>query len=366
MAQIDEWREGKTGRYAFARILTDGAPTTTATCSEMVNHHRPPTEKPFRCIIRKKANGNGYAIADIIIEGLEAELFAIPAIVIGKMGWDLLVEAQPLPDGQRLRVTIPSKLLSQQQIEYIEESAEVTIDAVRSSSGYVATQLHHPTVSDAFTTTESPQTIIAFVKNKWPNQDKASKGCHVTFQAPGASVTASFWIQQSLLKGAGISAIRPWDKVTPLGPESSSQLLDQWQAIMRNGSPAEAEELEIDRLELQLEWVESNHSWRVCRLCRPRALREPQGNEIIDWVEGMVISDRQALKPSANPVEYVDVSFQDSRVGRGTVRLMGQQKITHAALAKGTKIIFSLVSKGNYWNVKCLHQSVPVLNKDAP
>lgn len=367
-AQIDQWRDGKNGRYASAQILSEGAPTQTATCNAIVNHQHPPSGQAFRCIIEKKANGNGYKVTDILIEGLEAELFAIPAVVRNKQGFDLLLDAQPLPEGQSVPVMLPSTLLRQQQIDDIEPGAEVRIDAVRGASGYVASKLHHPTVLDAFNSSESPQTIIAYVKSRWPG--KSDSGCYVSFQSPDTAVSASFWVKQSLLKSAGIPATHPYDKAATTEPDSQS--LDQWQDLLRQGSPAQVEQLKIDRLELQLEWVEAMHKWQVCRLCRPRALREPQGSEIIDWVEGIVIidplaaigqddgADPQSAKPAAASLDHVDVAFQDARVGRGTVRLMGKEKIANALLGQGTPVIFSLVAKGEYWNIKCLHRCTPL------
>lgn len=386
-AQINQWRDGKNGRYAFADILNEGAPAQTATCNATINHHTPPTGEPFRAIIKKKANGNGYTIIDIIVEGLPAELPGIKAVVRHKQRIDLLLDTIPQPNTPSVPVILPAKLLNQQQIADIEPGTEVAIDAQRGASGYVASKLHAPSVLDAFDHLQSPQTIIVDIKNYWPGEHQDKKGCFVSYQAPGMAVTAIIWIGQQLLRGAGIPATVPMDPSSTLEPGTSAALLDQWQDTLRGGSQAEMEQLGINQLELELEWIVAQHRWRVSRLCRPRALRIPQDTEVIDWVQGCVViappdADRQeppsdhrepaataAVSPSTPPPaaqEYVHVSFQDPRVGRGTLRLYGKEKIALAGLDLDTQLTFSLVGKGEYWQIKWLHRATPTRPEDAP
>jgi hypothetical protein len=160
----------------------------------------------------------------------------------------------------------------------------------------------------------------------------------------------------------------------------------QWQTVLRTGSEAARDGLAVDRLELELEWVESSSQWKVTRLIRPRAVRLPgKPKEIIDWVAGTVVSKPELLKEESPDTDdsgrhhdgedeeagettagmrykSVDVEYQDPRVGRGTasLRLRGYM-MRNAGLALDVSVVVRLEAYGDSWKIRCLHRSTPLV-----
>ncbi len=381
-AQIDAWRSGAYGPFANATILTKDAPATSATCSQSVNGLEPPLGVPFRCAIKLKANGKGYGIVELLIEGLPAELAGIEASVKERKGIDLLLQAVFSPE-RSIQLILPAKVLGASQMGDIPPDYPVVVDAIRGAAGYEATVLHTPTIADVLDPAGSPVTLVCPVSSRWHAHEEKSNGAYVNVTSE-SGLMARLWVKKSLLSAAGIRSLHLADSRTTHDRPDDRQRLNAFETVLREGRQEELERLEIDRLELSLEWVEAKGQWRVCRLVAPLSLREPAcEGEIIGWVEGITDGAPQTASggprnvpaaqehAEAEPVtptsyQFITIAFQDRRLGRGQVRYSGEERIAAAGLADGVPVVMSLVGKGRFWRIRTLHRSRPTENEAAP
>jgi hypothetical protein len=366
-AIIMQWREGGTNRYAFATILTDGAVADTATCSEFLNDQSVPLGSPFRCRIMPKANGKGYRIVELIIEGLAETLPKLPAVVAGRRKDGVMAQARPLPEAPLLPVILPWKVLNEHHIADIVQGTEIIIDAQREPTGYLASALHYPGLAQALDPALSPHVLVVFPDKDW-DREAPGDGLYATFSAPDASVIGKIWLSKNLLFACGIPSLIKNKLARQAKPEEHATLLDAWQDTLREGHQEDCALLEIDRVEIECEWVESKSTWRLSRLCRPRSVREPDyENEIIDWVSGKVCSEamtkHQRQKPHATEpaktYQSISIAYCDNRLGRGMVEVTGATRIQAAGLSRDVPVIFSLVATKGDWRLKQLHRATP-------
>lgn len=250
----------------------------------------------------------------------------------------------------------------------IDVETPIVFDGVRGHKGYEVAKILQPTEAAALPAGKSPQGAMALVQKEWDVESQA-KGVNVSVRSVGSVVAAKVFVPGNLLRGAGIERlVRASRHVLPPWEESDG-LLSHWESVLREGTAAERDELEIDRLELLLEWVEASQQWRVERLLRPCSLREPKGTkEVVDWVSGTVLTEPVEVKPNfSERCFYVEVSYQDQRVGRGTARLrVGEQRLMDAGLEPGVPVVVRLESNKEFWNIGGLHRSRPKSKDDAP
>ena len=304
-AVISKWIDGKYGPYGFAEIDSPDSPAEKALCSYKVKGLTPPLGEKFLCHIVPK--GSKWRVSELLVQSLAAEVESI----VGEIGdWsakgrskEWAIRAWPSSSAAMPPFRIDLNCLWQVHVTDIDNGTPIMFDAVRDSDGrhgYTATKLLYPTAAQALGD-GSPQTVITCVLKGW-DTDSDAKGVGVAVRAPGACVAASVFVPAHLLRGAGLRRLKRAEKPTAPPPGDSDDLLDQWQTVLRTGSEAERERLAVDRLELELEWVESSSQWKVTRLIRPRAVRLPgKPKEVIDWVAGTVVSKPEVFKD--NPPE---------------------------------------------------------------
>ena len=375
-AFISEWRDGQYGPYAYARITTPGAPTTSASCRQSVKGLEPPLGTPFRCRIKLQANGKGYAVTELLVEGLPETLSQVEATVQGTKGYDLLL--RPLEEaGYGITITLSGKLLGTHQLGAIPPDYPVLVDAARSVAGYEATVLHAPSVAEVLDPAHSPVTLVCSVLSPWDAGQAQSKGAYVGIAAD-SGLTAKIWVNAAMLRAAGIPALYIARDDEDWTPEDEHEALQAWETVLRQGDQAERAGLHVDRLALCLEWVDAKQQWRVCRLAAPRAVREPGcEGEVVDWVYGVASGevvtasrkkpqapqDQDELASSAATYQYIMIDYQDNRLGRGSVRLSGAQRIAAAGLGPDVPVVVTLVGKGPFWEVRALHRAWPLRNE---
>jgi hypothetical protein len=373
-AIVSDWRDGQFGPYAYARITTPGAPTTSASCRQSVKGVEPPLGTPFRCLIKLQANGKGYAVTELLIEGLPETLFHVEATVQGSKGYDLLL--RPIEEAEYgITITLSGKLLGTRQLGTIPPGHPVLVDAARCATGYEVTVLHAPVVAEVLDPQHSPITLVCPVLSSWDADQPQSKGAYVGVMGD-AGLTAKIWLNATMLRAAGIPALHIARDDGDSTPEDEQDALQAWETVLRQGDEAERAGLHIDRLALCLEWVDAKQQWRVCRLVAPRAVREPScEGEIVDWVYGVASGEvvtasrktpqasqdqEDSASSSAATYQYIMIDYQDNRLGRGSVRLSGAQRIAAAGLGPEVPVVVTLVAKGPFWEVRALHRAWPL------
>jgi hypothetical protein len=357
-----DWRPGRYGRYALAQVFSSDMPAELAICDQVVKGVKPPTGSRFRCKIER--SHRGWRIVEILVDGLPQELIGISGVVREVETDGREVHASPLPSGPVVVFQLDNRCLREAKLVEIDVETPIVFDGVRGHKGYKVAKILQPTAAAALPAGKSPQGAIALVQKEWDVESQA-KGVNVSVRSVGSVVAAKVFVTGKLLRGAGIERLVRANRHELPSWEESDGLLSHWESVLREGTVAERDELEIDRLELLLEWVEACQEWRIERLLRPCSLREPKGpKEVVDWVSGTVLTERVEAN-SREQRFYVEVSYQDQRVGRGTARLYaGEQQLMDAGLEPGVPVMVRLESKEKFWNIGGLHRSRPK-SKDA-
>lgn len=98
--------------------MTRDAPIDRASCAISVKGLQPPLNIPFRCLIRLKASGKGYTIAELLIDGLTEVITQVSATVRDSERVDLLLDGA-LSEEYSATITLPGKLMSSNQLASI-------------------------------------------------------------------------------------------------------------------------------------------------------------------------------------------------------------------------------------------------------
>ncbi len=386
-ALITEWRTGKHGLYAFIRVLSADTPAKTAICGRDVKGVLPPIDTPFRCRIGRA--DRGWRVTELIVGGLPHELTGVTGVVrmgpapSGRKIWT--IETEPLLGEVAVITELDARFLWAVHLAEIDIGTQVRFDAERGARGYEVTKLLHPTAAEAFPSGPSDmprQTVVVLVQKDWTVDDP--KGVSVRMRSDaGAPVAASAFVRASMLRAAGLKRLFRASGSTPPPKAESEELLSKWEMMLHSADRDTRDGIEIDRLELEVEWVASSSEWRAERLLRPRALRRPTGSgEVVDWVHGTVLGNPRkmaSVAPRAEPMQEkedgaegrgtaglqeqrmaVDVEYEDARVGCGTTDLrLAEHKVQAAGLAPGVPVIVCLKAHEEYWNITALHRSCP-------
>lgn len=387
-AEVTEWRTGDHGYYALVRVLSADSPVKSALCAQDVKGVTPVLGIPFRC--RVKQTSRGWRVAEIIVNGLPCDLTDVAGIVRtgpvfkgGSQVWTFATE--PLPDGVTVAAEMDTARLRDVYLAEIDVGASVRFNAVRGPRGYEVTKLLRPTPAEAFPSSPADvprQTVVALVGHNW-TADGPKKGVVVRLRsAAGAPVSASAFVRASMLRAAGLKQLFRASGSTPPLQADSEEMLSEWQAALHSNGRDASGQIEVDRIEVEVEWVASSSQWRVERLLRPRALRLPSGSgEVVDWVHGTVLGQPCKLARAASQVRptqsegaregqeeldstvqlvSVEVEYDDARLGHGTASLrLTEHKAQAAGLSPGTAVTVCLKSREDYWNIAMLHRALP-------
>jgi hypothetical protein len=366
-AYVEAWR----GSYGFATIKTGPATGVQAICFKTINFVEVPLQTDFLCKISK--GPKGWKVDALQQDALPDDIWNLEGVISaarrdGPMPYWRLIASKP-PEGfgsaQLPPVTIFRNVLRQRGLFDIADGATVIVHASRKPRGYVATELLAPGPDAAFPN-HGPHLVDGFALDAWDPSSEA-KSVDIGIGFSGAPVVARVRLFRSVLLKAGIKEIIPGS----LPAEGKAALLQaEILAAPKHHRPA------IDYFLVDVEWEPGPNRWVVRKLLAPRTLRLSSEDERVDWVIGVVENaetdddeaDFGGPKPTApreptNPKDApgpMIIGFEDSRVGRGQVRVYPDVPgFEHAACAPGVPVVVSLRGYKGGWTTHAIHRSTP-------
>jgi hypothetical protein len=382
---LEEWREGPYGKYARAKVLTPASPSPEAIYSLKALKVQPEIGVPFDCKIQlSKSRWRVVELAENA-KPVEVELtgFVESESESGtRRTWQIkLVTGQP---GSPY-ATLDSKTLKAARFAHVDRGQELTFLALPGEGGWTVTKILAPTLSTVII--EPLSAYHAFSLRDW-NSDDTRESAPFAVRVPGLSIWPLVNVFSTFLRHQSIPSLVGLDPSDQSALSRAQDYIPHAQNVLREGSPQEIDSLRIGCIEVTLVW-NARGFWNARKLVAPIPMREPTLKEAIDWVEGTVVAvdDLEASEPidadaeaseqeetssqgeaaqedsSKKKIQRVKVTIEikDRRIGRGKVNgFLKREEVAYGGLSKGTRAIVQLVGNPPYWNIRCLHRSLPM------
>lgn len=382
---LEEWLDGPYGKYARAKVLTPDSPSPEAIYSLKALKIQPEIGVPFDCKIQ--LSKSRWRVVELAENARPVEVkltgFVESDSESGtRRSWRIkLVTGQP----GSAYATLDFKTLRAARFAHVDRGQELIFLALPSEADWTVTEILAPTLSTVIT--DSLIAYHAFSLWDW-NSNDTRESVPFAIRLPGLSIWPLVNVFNTFLRRQSIPSLMGIDLIDPSALSRAQDYIVHAQNILREGSPQEIDDLRIGCLEVTLIW-NARGFWNARKLVAPIPMREPKPKESIDWVEGTVVAvddleASESIDVDAEPLEHdeinpqdeppegdsskkktqrvkVTIEIRDQRVGRGNVNgFLKREEVAYGGLTKGTKTVVQLVGNPPYWNVRCLHRSLPM------